>query len=251
MPTPACVGLITWMHTFSPAKMWIPGLPRCRNPSSTCTRSSTARSPGPTIDMDFMNLNQAAHGDREFGFLAARMRLERKVVVGHWREPRSRTGSACGRARPRAWHDWAGRRIARFGDNMREVAVTEGDKVEAQRRLGFSVNTLRRGRPGRARRWTPDAEVDDLVETISTSTTSRQRSDRAGTRRRRCATARGSSSASEPSSTRRVLHGVHRRRSRTSWPDPAARPRGPAAHGAMGTASAPKATGRRPRWSGR
>ena len=99
-----------------------------------------------------MNLNQAAHGDREFGFIAARLRLERKVVVGHWAdaEVQERIGvwarAACAR------RDWETGRIARFGDNMREVAVTEGDKVEAQRRLGFSVNALRRRRPRRGRR---------------------------------------------------------------------------------------------------
>ncbi len=139
--TPACVGLIVWMHTFSPAKMWIAGLDVLQRPLLHLHTQYDRAIPWDAIDMDFMNLNQAAHGDREFGFMAARMRLERKVVVGHWSdaEVQERVGAwsraAC------AKRDWETGRIARFGDNMREVAVTEGDKVEAQRRLGYSVNT--------------------------------------------------------------------------------------------------------------
>ena len=154
--------------------------------------------------MDFMNLNQAAHGDREFGFMAARMRLERKVVVGHWTDPEvgDRIGAwaraAC------AKRDWETGRIARFGDNMRDVAVTDGDKVEAQRRLGFSVDTYRRRRPGRrSSMGASDAEVDELVATCTwMSTTSHPSSGRGGrSRGRRCATERGSSSACGASST--------------------------------------------------
>jgi L-arabinose isomerase len=161
---PACVGLITWMHTFSPAKMWIAGLELLAKPFLHLHTQFNREIPWADIDMDFMNLNQAAHGDREFGFIAARLRLERKVVVGHWGDASVQeqigawTRAACARA------DWQGGRIARIGDNMREVAVTEGDKVEAQRRLGFSVNTWGVGDLAAIIDAVPDAEVDRLVE---------------------------------------------------------------------------------------
>jgi L-arabinose isomerase len=161
---PACVGLITWMHTFSPAKMWIAGLELLAKPFLHLHTQFNREIPWADIDMDFMNLNQAAHGDREFGFIAARLRLERKVVVGHWGDASVQeqigtwTRAACARA------DWQGGRIARIGDNMREVAVTEGDKVEAQRRLGFSVNTWGVGDLVAIIDAVPDAEVDRLVE---------------------------------------------------------------------------------------
>jgi len=135
-----CIGLIAWMHTFSPAKMWIAGLRTLTKPLAHLHTQFNRDIPWSTIDMDFMNLNQSAHGCREFGFICSRMRLARKVVVGHWQEPEvvERLGvwarAAC------AWHDGQGAKVARFGDNMREVAVTEGDKVEAQLRLGYSVN---------------------------------------------------------------------------------------------------------------
>ncbi len=135
-----CIGLITWMHTFSPAKMWIAGLAALQKPFVHLHTQFNRDLPWSSIDMDFMNLNQSAHGDREFGFIGSRMRLNRKVVVGFWQDEDvlSELGSwaraAC------AWQDSRGARVARFGDNMREVAVTEGDKVEAQIRLGYSVN---------------------------------------------------------------------------------------------------------------
>lgn len=159
-----CVGLITWMHTFSPARMWIAGLEALQKPFLHLHTQFDREIPWSTIDMDFMNLNQAAHGDREFGFIAARLRLERTVVVGHWGDPevQARIGvwsrAACARA------DWAGGRIARFGDNMREVAVTEGDKVEAQRRLGFAVNGYGVGDLVAHVDGASDAEVDRLIE---------------------------------------------------------------------------------------
>ena len=160
---PACVGIITWMHTFSPAKMWIAGLSALQRPLLHLHTQYHGEIPWDGIDMDFMNLNQAAHGDREFGFLAARMRLERKVVVGHWTDPEvgDRIGvwasAAC------AKRDWEVGRIARFGDNMRDVAVTDGDKVEAQRRLGFRVDTFGVGDLAALVDGTSDAEVDELV----------------------------------------------------------------------------------------
>jgi L-arabinose isomerase len=135
-----CIGLITWMHTFSPAKMWIAGLSLLKKPFLHLHTQYNREIPWAEIDMDFMNLNQAAHGDREFGFLCTRMGLKRKVVVGHWGDEDVQASlgawarAACG------WHDAQDCRIARFGDNMRDVAVTEGDKVEAQMQLGYSVH---------------------------------------------------------------------------------------------------------------
>ncbi|MFL7793270.1 MAG: L-arabinose isomerase, partial [Anaerolineae bacterium] len=126
-----CVGLITWMHTFSPAKMWIAGLSALRKPFVHLHTQFNRDIPWDTIDMDFMNLNQSAHGGREFGFIGTRMRRARKVVVGHWQDEEvvaqldTWMRAAC------AWHDAQGVKVARIGDNMREVAVTEGDKVEA------------------------------------------------------------------------------------------------------------------------
>jgi L-arabinose isomerase len=160
--TPTCVGLIAWMHTFSPARMWIAGLDLLRKPLLHLHTQYNREIPWADIDMDFMNLNQAAHGDREFGFIAARLRLERKVVVGHWTDPdvQERIGAWTRAASAR--RDWETGRIARFGDNMREVAVTEGDKVEAQRRLGFSVNGYGVGDLVERVDAATDDEVDEL-----------------------------------------------------------------------------------------
>src|SRR4051812_43328359 len=136
----ACIGVITWMHTFSPAKMWIAGLEALRRPLLHLHTQHHREIPWDGIDMDFMNLNQAAHGDREFGFVAARLRLERTIVVGHWGDAdvQDRIGrwsrAAC------AKRDWETGRIVRFGENMRSVAVTDGDKIEAVRKLGFHTD---------------------------------------------------------------------------------------------------------------
>ncbi len=137
---PRCIGLITWCHTFSPSKMWINGLQQLRKPLAHLHTQHNRDIPWSSIDMDFMNLNQAAHGDREHGFIMSRLRLNRKVVVGFWQEPavQEKLGAWCRAAA--AWHDWQGAKFCRFGDNMREVAVTEGDKVAAQMKFGFSVN---------------------------------------------------------------------------------------------------------------
>jgi L-arabinose isomerase len=135
-----CIGLITWMHTFSPAKMWIAGLNALRKPFIHLHTQFNRDLPWSEIDMDFMNLNQSAHGDREFGFITSRMRLKRKVIVGFWQDDDVLSSLAIWMRAASAWHDAQGARIARFGDNMREVAVTEGDKVEAQIQLGYSVN---------------------------------------------------------------------------------------------------------------
>jgi len=136
----SCVGMITWMHTFSPAKMWIQGLKGLRKPVLHLHTQFNRDIPWDEIDMDFMNLNQAAHGDREHGFLMSRLRLNRKVVVGYYEDPAVQEQVGAWSRAAAAWHDWQGARIARLGDNMREVAVTEGDKVAAQIRFGFSVN---------------------------------------------------------------------------------------------------------------
>ena len=136
-----CGGLILWMHTFSPSKMWIRGLTVLKKPFLHLHTQFNRDLPWATIDMDFMNLNQAAHGDREAGFLHTRMRLGRKVVVGHWSDPEVHERIGAWMRAVRGWHDWQGAKFVRFGDNMRQVAVTEGDKVAAEMKLGFAVNT--------------------------------------------------------------------------------------------------------------
>jgi L-arabinose isomerase len=158
-----CVGVIAWMHTFSPAKMWIAGLSALQKPLLHLHTQFNRELPWSEIDMDFMNLNQSAHGDREFGFIATRMGLRRKTVVGHWSDPAvaRRVGTwaraACG------WRELQRLEVARFGDNMRQVAVTEGDKVEAQLRLGVSVNGYGVDDLARAVHEVTDAEVDALT----------------------------------------------------------------------------------------
>jgi L-arabinose isomerase len=136
----SCVGVIAWMHTFSPAKMWIAGLSALQKPLLHLHTQFNSDLPWSEIDMDFMNLNQSAHGDREFGFVETRLRLRRKTVVGHWRDPdvAARIGTWARAAA--GWREAQALQVVRFGDNMREVAVTEGDKVEAQIRLGVAVN---------------------------------------------------------------------------------------------------------------
>src|SRR3569833_1736143 len=161
---PACVGVVAWMHTFSPAKMWIAGLDLLRKPLLHLHTQKKNALPWPTIDMDFMNLNQAAHGDREFGYVQSRLGIARKTVAGHASYPS---------AAPRI-HTWARAalgydalrrlRLARFGDNMRDVAVTEGDKVEAQLRFGVSVNTYGVNDLVEAVEAVDDADVTGLVE---------------------------------------------------------------------------------------
>lgn len=135
-----CIGIIAWMHTFSPAKMWIGGLKILQKPLLHLHTQFNRDIPWKTIDMDFMNLNQSAHGDREFGFIMSRMRLNRKVVAGHWQDPAVHERLAVWMRAAAGWHDWQGARFCRFGDNMRQVAVTEGDKVEAELKFGYSVN---------------------------------------------------------------------------------------------------------------
>lgn len=138
--TNSCIGVVLWMHTFSPAKMWIGGLRGFAKPVLHLHTQFNRDLPWSTIDMDFMNLNQAAHGDREAGFMHTRMRLKRKVVVGHWTDPEALDRMAAWARASMGWADLQGAKFARIGDNMRYVAVTEGDKVAAEAKFGFSVN---------------------------------------------------------------------------------------------------------------
>lgn len=137
---PECVGVITWMHTFSPSKMWIAGFKALQKPLLHLNTQFNAAIPWNEIDMDFMNLNQSAHGDREHGFIVSRLRKQRKVVAGHWEDTLTRERIGDWMRAAIGVYESAKLKIARFGDNMREVAVTEGDKVEAQIRLGWSIN---------------------------------------------------------------------------------------------------------------
>jgi L-arabinose isomerase len=138
---PECAGVITWMHTFSPAKMWIAGLTRLQKPLAHLHTQHNRELPWGEIDMDFMNLNQSAHGDREYGFIGARLRMNRKIVVGHWEDPEVQDDLAAWARAALALAESRRLKIARFGGmNMREVAVTGGDRVEAQIRLGWSTN---------------------------------------------------------------------------------------------------------------
>lgn len=158
-----CIGIITWMHTFSPAKMWIRGLGILQKPMLHLHTQYNRDIPWSSIDMDFMNLNQSAHGDREFGFMVSRMRKNRKVVVGHWQDPEV-LGQINAWARAAAgWHDWQGAKFARIGDNMRYVAVTEGDKVEAELKFGYSVNTYGVGDLVKIIDGISDDEVNTLI----------------------------------------------------------------------------------------
>ncbi len=159
-----CAGLITWMHTFSPSKMWINGLRILKKPLLHLHTQFNRDIPWSSIDMDFMNLNQAAHGDREHGFIMARLRLNRKVVVGHWKEKNVQSQLGAWARAAAAWHDWQGARLARLGDNMREVAVTEGDKVAAQIQFGYSVNGYGVGDLVALMNQASDAEIDRLVK---------------------------------------------------------------------------------------
>jgi L-arabinose isomerase len=157
------------MHTFSPAKMWIAGLGLLKKPFAHLHTQYNREIPWADIDMDFMNLNQAAHGDREFGFIGSRLRLERKVVVGHWQDEDVQRKLGVWVRATAAWADWQGARIARFGDNMRDVAVTEGDKVEAQIKLGYEVHGYGVGDLVKVVHEVPDAEIEKLVgEYLST-----------------------------------------------------------------------------------
>jgi len=161
---PKCVGVITWMHTFSPAKMWIAGLMRLEKPLAHLHTQYNSELPWDTIDMDFMNLNQSAHGDREFGYIGARLRINRKVIVGHWKDEDVLARLDVWARAASAIIDARRLRIVRFGGmNMREVAVTGGDRVEAQIKLGWSVNGYGVGDLVARIADVSESEVDRLV----------------------------------------------------------------------------------------
>jgi len=162
--TENCIGIIAWMHTFSPAKMWIGGLKILNKPLLHLHTQFNRDIPWGEIDMDFMNLNQSAHGDREFGFIMTRMRLNRKVVVGHWQDEEVLERINVWARVAAGWKDWQGARFVRFGDNMRYVAVTDGDKVEAEMKFGFSVNTHGIGDLVQVINEIGDGDVDKLVQ---------------------------------------------------------------------------------------
>ncbi|HEX8426990.1 L-arabinose isomerase [Hymenobacter sp.] len=163
--TENCVGLIAWMHTFSPAKMWINGLKILQKPLAHLHTQFNRDIPWADINMDFMNTNQSAHGDREFGFIGARMGIKRKVIVGHWQDSAVHQSLSVWARVASAWADWQGARFIRFGDNMRYVAVTEGDKVEAEIKFGYSVNTYGIGDLVAVVNAITDAQVDELLAT--------------------------------------------------------------------------------------
>lgn len=158
-----CIGIITWMHTFSPAKMWINGLKILQKPLLHLHTQFNRDIPWNSIDMDFMNLNQSAHGDREFGFMLSRMRMSRKVIVGYWQNEQVLNQIDTWIRAAAAWHDWQGAKFVRFGDNMRYVAVTEGDKVEAELQFGYSVNYHGVGDLVQVINQVSDQSVDTLV----------------------------------------------------------------------------------------
>lgn len=164
-----CIGVIAWMHTFSPAKMWIRGLSILKKPMLHLHTQYNRDIPWSSIDMDFMNLNQSAHGDREFGFMVSRMRINRKVVVGHWQDPEALKDIENWTRAAAGWYDWQGAKFARFGDNMRFVAVTDGDKVEAELKFGFSVNTYGIGDLVAVIESITDAEVNTLIDEYETT----------------------------------------------------------------------------------
>lgn len=159
-----CAGIITWMHTFSPSKMWINGLALLQKPYCHLHTQFNRNIPNLGIDMDFMNLNQAAHGDREHGFIGARLRLARKVVVGYWEDADVQAQIGGWMRSAVGYHVSKHMKVVRFGDNMRNVAVTEGDKVEVQLKLGWQVNTWAVGDLAAEIEKVTEAEADALME---------------------------------------------------------------------------------------
>ena len=162
-----CGGIITWMHTFSPAKMWINGLQLLKKPLLHFHTQFNVEIPWDTIDMDFMNLNQAAHGDREFGFIGARLGLARKIIAGHWSDITTQSRIADWMNTAAATTECSNMKIARFGDNMRYVAVTEGDKVEAHIRFGWAVNGYPTGDLGKIVDEVSESQINELMDEYS------------------------------------------------------------------------------------
>jgi L-arabinose isomerase len=174
-----CIGLVLWMHTFSPAKMWIAGLKSLAKPFLHLHTQFNRELPWSSIDMDFMNLNQAAHGDREFGFITARLRLPRKVVVGFWQDAGTVAEIAVWTRAAAGWNESQTLKVARFGDNMRDVAVTDGNKVSAEAQLGYSVNGYGIGDLVERMNQFSDSEVDKLVAEYRDAYTVTKAHDRA------------------------------------------------------------------------
>ena len=158
-----CVGIITWMHTFSPAKMWIHGLQILHKPLLHLHTQFNAEIPWDTMDMDFMNLNQSAHGDREFGHIISRMRIRRKLVVGYWKEEKTQDHIAVWERVCAAWADAQDMLIIRFGDQMNNVAVTDGDKVAAEQVMGYHVDYCPVSELMECQKQVKDEEVKALV----------------------------------------------------------------------------------------
>jgi L-arabinose isomerase len=178
-----CVGLVTWMHTFSPARMWIAGIRSLEKPLLHLHTQFNEQLPWSTIDMEFMNLNQSAHGDREFGFLGTKMRLKRKVVVGFWKDSAVHVELSVWLRAASAWHDAHVLKVARLGDNMRNVAVTEGNKVNAEIRLGYSVNGYGVGELVKHVQQVTDCEINKLTAVYEESYTVAETLRPAGSRR--------------------------------------------------------------------
>src|SRR5690625_2515747 len=163
-----CAGLITWMHTFSRAKMWIAGLKSLQKPLLHLHTQFNRDIPWNNIDMDFMNLNQSAHGDREFGFMATRLNVKRKVIAGHWSDPEVTTKVKDWMKTAIAFVSGSQIKVARFGDNMRNVAVTDGDKIEAQIKFGWTVDYYGIGDLVEVIKQIPETEVDALYREYET-----------------------------------------------------------------------------------
>ncbi|MDG1763490.1 MAG: L-arabinose isomerase [Flavobacteriaceae bacterium] len=161
---PNCIGVIAWMHTFSPAKMWINGLKILHVPLLHLHTQYNNEIPWSTIDMDFMNLNQSAHGDREFGHILTRLKTNRKVVVGHWEKEEVQSAIGNWVRAALGFNEMQQLKVCRFGDNMREVAVTEGDKIEAQIQFGFSVNSFDASDIVKEMKNNTAKEVEELVK---------------------------------------------------------------------------------------
>lgn len=181
--TEHCVGLVTWMHTFSPAKMWIAGLSVLNKPFMQFHTQFNATIPWDSMDMDFMNLNQTAHGGREYGFIGARLRKQYSVVVGHWQDRAAQAKIGRWMRVAAAVYESHHLKVARIGDNMREVAVTEGDKVEAQIRFGYSVNGYALGDLVKVVDAVSDADIAALVEEYETTYTLTDRVKKGGEKR--------------------------------------------------------------------
>ncbi|HBQ75304.1 MAG TPA: L-arabinose isomerase, partial [Exiguobacterium sp.] len=164
----ACAGVITWMHTFSPSKMWISGMRVLQKPLLHFGTQFNRDIPWDAIDMDFMNLNQSAHGDREHGFITSRMNVKRKVLVGHWEDELTRQKMSSWMNVAHALAESKNLKVARFGDNMRNVAVTEGDKVEAQIQLGWTVDGYGVGDLVTYMNAVSESDLDDLMEEYRT-----------------------------------------------------------------------------------